>query len=272
VWDSADSGRPLHWQKYLEVFHIVKGRADISINGKLYSLKDGDTAVINPEMIHGYVNQSAHTRHIVFLFSIDLFNQFLPELRDKDSQMMIFSRKTLIFAETDSKVCRRMARIIHSISREYLSMNEGYRLAIRKYLYEMALLYLREIPPVKNKPSRAAKEYSNFPAFERALSFIHKNFKTPGITLKDAAAVASLSEFYFSRLFRDRTGETFHAYLARLRVMRAREYLSDSDIPITDIIYKCGFASQQTFNRQFYTHTGVSPSFYRSGTRVRRQA
>jgi AraC-like DNA-binding protein len=271
VWDSNSSGHPLHWQKYLEVFHIVKGKADISINGKIYSLKDGDIAVINPEVIHGYVNQSGHTHHIVFLFSIDLFNQSLFELRDKDSQTMIFSRKTLITAETDGELHRRMAHIISQISREYLAMNEGYRLAIRKYLYEMALLYLREIPPVKSRPNKAAKEYSNFPSFERTLSFIHKNFKTPGITLEDAAAAASLSKFYFSRLFRDRTGETFHAYLTRLRVMQAREYLSGSDIPITDIVYKCGFASQQTFNRQFYAYTGASPSSYRSGTRVRKQ-
>jgi AraC-like DNA-binding protein len=44
-----------------------------------------------------------------------------------------------------------------------------------------------------------------------------------------------------------------------------QELLQETDDPITDIAYNCGFASLKTFNRLFKLYTGVSPSDYRRG-------
>jgi transcriptional regulator GlxA family with amidase domain len=53
--------------------------------------------------------------------------------------------------------------------------------------------------------------------------------------------------------------------LSQVRINRAQEYLTVSDLPVTEVAYLCGFASLKTFNRVFKALTGVCPSVYRSG-------
>jgi AraC-like DNA-binding protein len=98
-------------------------------------------------------------------------------------------------------------------------------------------------------------------------TFIHSSYTDCSLDLQHAADSAYLSKCYFSRYFKAQTGETFHRYLARIRVMYAEKDLTDSDKPVTDIAYDCGFGSIKTFNRIFKTFTGVSPTDYRVGIR-----
>jgi AraC-like DNA-binding protein len=99
---------------------------------------------------------------------------------------------------------------------------------------------------------------------ERLLSFVAENYGNPAITLDEAAEVACLSKFYFTRFFMEHTGQTFHEYLSKVRVGHAAEELIESASPVTEIAYECGCASLKTFNRIFKHYTGFSPSQYRS--------
>jgi AraC-like DNA-binding protein len=92
------------------------------------------------------------------------------------------------------------------------------------------------------------------------LSYVHNNYDDPDVSLDHAADVASLSKFYFTRFFRGQTGQTFHNYLNRIRINRAKEYLIETDKPITDISFLCGFSSTNTFNRLFKLYNGITPS------------
>jgi AraC-like DNA-binding protein len=57
--------------------------------------------------------------------------------------------------------------------------------------------------------------------------------------------------------------------LSQVRINQAREHLTESDLPVAEIAYLCGFASLKTFYRLFKVLTGVSPSAYRSGGKDR---
>jgi AraC-like DNA-binding protein len=102
---------------------------------------------------------------------------------------------------------------------------------------------------------------------ERVFSFIHSNSGNPAISLEKAASQAALSKYYFTRFFKEHTGQTFHTYLSQYRINRAKDYLAESDLPVTEIAYLCGFSSIKTFNRLFKTFAGVAPSTFRSGNK-----
>jgi AraC-like DNA-binding protein len=258
---------PFHWHTYLEILYLEKGKLDVSINGTAYALREGDIVIVNPDLIHGYFNVSQDTHTILFLTGFEMFDQLSGDLRDNTNETSIFGRKTIITPAHDPEIHKKVVPLIYALRDEYLNKKDGFRLAIKKILYEIALLFLREIPPEPRNAGKKGIAYSNFPALERTFTYLHEHYDDPGITLAGASRIALLSKFYFSRFFRERTGMTFHTYLSRLRVSRSQELLFETDMTITDIAYCCGFASLKTFNRLFRSYTGVCPSSFRLGAK-----
>ena len=254
---------PFHWHKYMELVNIIKGRMDISIGSKNYTAKEGDIVVINPDLIHGYYNGSDDVYVLVYLFGPELFEQSLVDLYEPLSKMAIFDRKTVFAQNDDGLLYSKVADILRLIEEEFFEKKEGYRVAIKKHFYDLALIYLRDIPKNHLLPGKAKKTNSNFQILERILSYIYDNYDNPEITLDSVAEIACLSKFYFSRFFRERTGFTFHTYLSRYRISKAQTLLSETEKTVIDIAYNCGFASLKTFNRLFKLYTGASPTAYR---------
>ncbi|MDR1972913.1 MAG: AraC family transcriptional regulator [Treponema sp.] len=254
-----------HWHELIEITLVLKGSVSVSIDGKPYVIREGDLAVINSGAIHGYRDSRVGVENILFLFSLEIFGEDLGELWEKNQGQLVFARKPVISATEDSPVHRRLSTLLKKINKEYSDKKSGWHLAIKTKLYEFALILLREIPPSARESREIIRMGSNRKILEQVFSFIHHNYTDPEVTLEEAAQAASLSKFYFTRFFKEQTGQTFHTYLSRIRVNRAEEYLTGSDMTITDIAYQCGFGSVKTFNRIFKTYTSISPSIYRSG-------
>ncbi|MDR0657096.1 MAG: AraC family transcriptional regulator [Treponema sp.] len=254
---------PFHWHKYIEMIHVLRGRMTASLNGVIYKLGEGDIFVVNSDMIHGYFDGGPETYALTMIFGLDLFEQSLADLYDPVSHAVVFGRKVKITENEDPLIQPELSNIFLAIYKEFASKKDGYRIAIKRKLYEMALLFLRDISPEQNV--QTSKLNQNYPALERIFSYIYQHYDNPDLSLEKAATNTYLSKFYFARFFRERTGMTFHTYLSKYRINRVQELLQETDDPITDIAYNCGFASIKTFNRLFKLYTGVSPSDYRRG-------
>lgn len=98
--------------------------------------------------------------------------------------------------------------------------------------------------------------------------YLQRHLAEP-IYLAEAARVAHLSEGAFSRFFHSRTGRTFAQFVSELRIGRACELLANTDQPITDIAWDCGFSNLSLFNRQFRRQQGMTPRDYRKSLALR---
>jgi AraC family transcriptional regulator len=96
----------------------------------------------------------------------------------------------------------------------------------------------------------------------RAIEFIHDNYSRE-LPVEEIAENAFLSEYHFSRLFKQVTGATPHAYLASVRLERARSMLVETLLPISEIAATVGYQSQSHFTRVFKGVTGLTPRAYR---------
>jgi AraC-like DNA-binding protein len=83
------------------------------------------------------------------------------------------------------------------------------------------------------------------------------------IGLKDLADKFGMSEKYFSKHFKRVTGNTFMEFILRLRINKACEMLSDSEMYIASICHAVGFNNVANFNRHFFRIKGMTPSDFR---------
>jgi len=80
------------------------------------------------------------------------------------------------------------------------------------------------------------------------------------------AAMAGVSEGYFYRLFKKRTGKSPAHYLTSIRIERAARALRMSSVAIAEVAADCGYPDPFYFSRVFKRHTGQSPAAFRGNT------
>lgn len=75
----------------------------------------------------------------------------------------------------------------------------------------------------------------------------------------------SISRRHITRLFREYTGDSVGEFQLRVRLDRARELLTETDLPIGEIAFSVGFESGAAFARAMRRQSGQSPSDIRLG-------
>lgn len=69
--------------------------------------------------------------------------------------------------------------------------------------------------------------------------------------------------------FRRAMGVPLHTYVLNMRLVRARELLAETTMPIKEITDRLGYGDVQFFGRQFKKFVGVSPAFYRRSGQIK---
>ncbi|SHI51514.1 helix-turn-helix domain-containing protein [Desulfofundulus thermosubterraneus] len=100
----------------------------------------------------------------------------------------------------------------------------------------------------------------------RVKELISKNYTKP-ITLTQVARQVHLSPAYLSRLFKQRTGQSFIDYLTQVRLNEAKALLLAGEKTIDQIASAVGFNNNSYFTAVFKKREGVTPSEFRQRRR-----
>ncbi|RDI63919.1 GlxA family transcriptional regulator [Nocardia pseudobrasiliensis] len=90
------------------------------------------------------------------------------------------------------------------------------------------------------------------------------------LTVGDLARQAGMSERTLARRFHAELGATPLRWLLSQRIIRARELLEASDIPIDAVAQRCGLGSAANLRAHFGREVGIAPSEYRRSHRTGR--
>ena len=97
----------------------------------------------------------------------------------------------------------------------------------------------------------------------RARLRIRESLESP-VTIQQVAEDLGVSYSNFRKLFKEYTGLSPSTYQQDLRLQRAKELLTTTDLSIKEIAYRLNFESPDYFSAKFRSKTGHRPSEYRN--------
>jgi transcriptional regulator GlxA family with amidase domain len=97
-------------------------------------------------------------------------------------------------------------------------------------------------------------------------SYISNNVATD-LSLDLIADAFGLSRRHVTRLFREKTGVTIGEFHDRERIVRARELLSATDLPVGEVAWRVGLESGSALARMMRRVAGVTPTAARGMAR-----
>ncbi|HML47471.1 MAG TPA: AraC family transcriptional regulator, partial [Clostridia bacterium] len=123
----------------------------------------------------------------------------------------------------------------------------------------LAVIFGRILERLPLEPVRPQEEEDLLP---RAMRYLQENVRET-LTLERVACALSVSKYRLSRLFSGQVGLGFSAIVNALRVELAQTMLREGRLPVTQVLYACGFESERTFYRAFQTHCQMTPKQYK---------
>ncbi|MGO4695231.1 helix-turn-helix domain-containing protein [Paenibacillus sp. 2TAB26] len=127
---------------------------------------------------------------------------------------------------------------------------------------EEVLAQIERIADLVMDAVRSSRTSSGQLQTEAVRKYVDENYPYE-LTLSQLASMFHMNETYLSGLFKQNAGVTFSDYLTRLRMTRAAELLSGTDLKLTDIAMLVGYSSSSYFSTSFKKYYGCSPKEYR---------
>ncbi|MGE5107388.1 MAG: helix-turn-helix transcriptional regulator [Sphingobacteriales bacterium] len=191
-------------------------------------------------------------KHSFFTETIlDIYGNKLPWiLKNKDiHSIMLNATPELEYLH------HRIFKKISSVNYNSLEIDELLIVLLEKVMSVLGSAETPELIPDKLKQHHLG-------TIETARDYILSHFKE-NISLQQLAAHCFVSPFHFSRIFKNIIGLPPHQYLSSVRLTHAKVLLTETNSPIADIAYDCGFNSPEHFVTAFKQYYKTNPSALR---------
>lgn len=255
---------PWHYHPELEIVLVTESTGKRLIGDNIADFKPGDLALLGANIPHTYRNDDKYyeagsklrAKSIVIHFTEDsLGNDFLS-LPEASLINKLFEQSSYGI-EVSGKANQRISNKLYDIV---------LATGLKKWLCLIEILH--EFAMAKKDSQRITQSpYTGFNEKEstrmcNVLNWVVANLEN-NITLNEAATIAQMNANAFSRFFSLRTRKTFSEFVKELRLQKAAKLLIDSDMPVTQICFECGYNNISNFNRQFLNYYNTNPVKYK---------
>ena len=260
VYGANDIYRP-HNHEFYEIFITISGTVTHFINGITLKLPEGSLVFIRPEDIHAYVYdtpQSSETAYINLTFTCEtaelLFSYLSASFPSKDL-LSCDMPPTVLLNRLEKE--RLLAQISELNIVNWQDKN-ALKLRMRAILADIFVRFFYNMP---NSEEQTAPLW-----LSQLLSEMeHPDNFSAGI--ERMISLSGRTREHVSRSLKKHYGFTLTEYINDLRINYASNLLLNTNTPILEICFACGFQSVSNFYKVFQQKYGVSPREFRGGYR-----
>lgn len=248
----------MHVHNFYEFFIITSGEAEHEINGEKQKLRRGMLELIRPEDKHRIVSSCVKkSAHVNISVTAEKLNAVCSAL-DLPFEELVARAGTVVNLSVDE--LDGFVSKAEKISLMHYNSDDRRHVLIGEILVDaIYVLYKRQISSSSGLPDK----------FNEILEKLH----SPEYLDANASDVYSLAGFsapIVISAFKKYTGKTVEKYLRGIKMSKAEELLSNSDMPLVEISNLLGYASLSHFNTVFKEYTGITPAVYRKSAKAKR--
>ncbi|MDY6335031.1 MAG: helix-turn-helix transcriptional regulator [Lachnospiraceae bacterium] len=149
--------------------------------------------------------------------------------------------------------------LVLNIFAEYINQDEYSNFSMHSYLSLLFAAALRSPNTRLDSSSKVTRMDKQFHLIE---NYLKKNYQTANLT--ELSDTIHFSKQYICRIVKEKAGETFNSLLIRTRLQMVVQYLLETELPLEEIAYLCGFSAASHMSRTFKNEYGMTPSAYRN--------
>ena len=262
----ADS---LHYHPLMEIGICHFGNGDLYLGDSRVNYHSGHITVIPPNFPHKTISKNGVSSFWEYIFlDVDkiIMRMYPDDLAARKSMTDAISRGATI---KETSEIPEFAQLVQIAFKEQEQKGEGNMELLQGLASSIVILKSRmqiTVPKkngIKNEhiSELEVSEYysAEYDKLRPSLTYIWEHFDKD-IKMSDLAAICSLSESHFRKLFVKNTAMTPLEYLNQIRIRNACLMIGQSTYPLTMVCEKCGFTNMSTFDRNFRKIIGISPS------------
>lgn len=259
---------PEHLHKDMEMNYVYSGECTFFINGEKIELKQGDVCILDANVINSvkYKGEDDIVFNIIFRKSF-FSSRFLTQFSKKDTlsefllNAIVGKQATDNFLIFHTKEYEKFGQVINLILEEHYFPNSNSIQVMEDYC-SVLFFYL----------SRLAKNnQQNFIAdsFEKNAFLILQEIekRSGNCSLKDLEYSFHFSQSTIYKLLKNTTGKSFSEIKLENQLKKAKILLTESQIPILEIMENVGIKNVTYFYTKFKNNTGETPKQYRERNR-----
>jgi YesN/AraC family two-component response regulator len=254
-----------HKHNYIELNYVWSGKCTQIINGTKVVCEQGDICILDTKTVHSVEKADENDIIINILmrkefFAATFFNRITKQgiLAEflMDAVMKVHDVKQYLLFKTQGN--KKIDRLMEDLLCEYYSDALGKREVMES---QMIILFTELLRTYRGTTSQHTKHNEVTIKIFDILEYIEKNYEF--CTLQSVAQHFSLNEKYLTMLLKKRTGRSFIEHLQEQKINKAKMLLTNTDLPITEIIELCGYNNTHFFYKKFYEVEDCTPAQYR---------
>jgi AraC-like DNA-binding protein len=253
-----------HAHSEYQLFVVLKGTGTKFIGDSIQAFGPGELIMTGPNLPHLwrsddiYFDKSSKllTEGIVIYFNENFLGEQFLEKKESAMLRKLFarSRRGLEFSGKEKNHLISMMKgismmqgiesVIHLLNiLEILSHTNAYQ-------YLSSIVYENEFN--QNETDRLNIVYE----------YVMRNFRQK-IQLVELAKLLHMTPTSFSRYFSKKNNMPFSKFVSELRIRHACKLLTETEMPVEQICFECGFNTVSNFNRQFLDVMQKRPTQYK---------
>jgi AraC-like DNA-binding protein/mannose-6-phosphate isomerase-like protein (cupin superfamily) len=250
---------------YFELCYVFAGRTNWQVQGRIFSVGEGDMVVMGSDLYHRPVDPpDAHSRLVFLFFEPEIIRAAHGTGEETEYLMPFLAQKSdfphVIPAGTN--IPSQALDLMRRIHAELPAITGSAKLAIRTYLQMILILLVKHYSAYTGTREDFQRRRADLDRLRPVFDYLEKHSHMP-VQVNYAARLCAMSGSHFMSFFKKTTGESFHSYLNQFRIAKAQFLLATTDKPLDVISNEIGFCNQSYFGTIFRRLVGDTPLAYR---------
>ena len=254
----------LHSHDFFELIYVLSGTLEHFTGQECQKLAPGDICIVAPHVTHGIGTCKKDTLAINVVLRASTFAETFFNILQEDTMLTAFFTRALFNTDTDSGMLHFRTENDAEIRQIMLTMlyefrqNSLYADKMLNSLMTSCFIILLRSHADSAKTSISADRRTNLVPI---LHYLQNN--SDSLTLHKLAQHFSYSDRQMTRLLLQSTGKNFTQLIQHLRLTKARNLLAHSNLPVQEIINRCGYSNPTYFYRLFNQQFQMTPAEFR---------